>query len=223
MEIKKTCTKCGEEKELDCFAKARREKDNLQYRCRVCSKIYRKEHREETAAYNKIYQLENKEKIAAIRKIYDEEHKEDISVKKKIYYGKNKDKIKTYRKEHRTEFSVKQKIYCAKNKKKIADRQKIYAKKHAAEINTNHAKRRARKLQATPSWADQDKIKEFYKEAHRLTEATGIQYHVDHIYPLQGKTSCGLHHEANLQIITSEENSRKSNLSPEQFYNQNNL
>lgn len=65
--------------------------------------------------------------------------------------------------------------------------------------------RRARILQATPKWADLDKIRAIYKQAAEL----GMT--VDHIYPLKGKNVCGLHVENNLQIISSEDNSSKGN------------
>jgi hypothetical protein len=73
------------------------------------------------------------------------------------------------------------------------------------------AKRRAMKIQATPMWVDYDKIKEIYKEAKRLEELTGIQFHVDHIVPLNHKEVCGLHCEDNLQILTAIDNMRKGN------------
>lgn len=66
--------------------------------------------------------------------------------------------------------------------------------------------------QATPPWADLEKIAAFYAEAERLTRETGIPHHVDHIYPLRGKTMCGLHVEGNLQILHAVVNLRKSNM-----------
>ncbi|HEX4608225.1 MAG TPA: hypothetical protein VH092_08465 [Urbifossiella sp.] len=54
-------------------------------------------------------------------------------------------------------------------------------------------------------WADLDAIKSIYQDANRL----GLT--VDHIVPLVSKLVCGLHCEANLQLITFEENLRKSN------------
>lgn len=74
------------------------------------------------------------------------------------------------------------------------------------------SRRTALKLNATPAWADQDAMRAFYEEADRLMCATGITHHVDHIVPHQSKLVCGLHCEANLQVLTETENCQKSNL-----------
>lgn len=78
--------------------------------------------------------------------------------------------------------------------------------KHAAK----EAKRRAAKLKATPPWADTEQIKLIYRRAQELKEQTGRDWHVDHIVPLKGKTVCGLHCEANLQILSAFDNLSKS-------------
>src|SRR5207342_3718423 len=56
---------------------------------------------------------------------------------------------------------------------------------------------------------------EFYKEARRLTEETGVNYVVDHYWPINGKVSCGLHVPWNLRVITQSENDSKGNKEPE--------
>lgn len=74
--------------------------------------------------------------------------------------------------------------------------------------------RKVMKTHATPIWADEDKIMAFYLEAERLTHETGVPHHVDHIFPLIGETSCGLHVETNLQVIPQRENLEKHNKLP---------
>lgn len=77
-----------------------------------------------------------------------------------------------------------------------------------ARLNINSARRRCRMKNALDETADQQKIKEIYLEARKITEETGIPHEVDHIIPI---SRGGKHHENNLQIITSTENRRKGN------------
>lgn len=70
---------------------------------------------------------------------------------------------------------------------------------------------KAVKLKATPSWACKFEIQEIYKEAERLTKATGIPHHVDHIVPLKSPLVCGLHTPANLTPLPASENCSKGN------------
>ncbi len=73
------------------------------------------------------------------------------------------------------------------------------------------ARRRAAGVDATPWWADRAAMDEIYALAELMTRLLGQPYEVDHIVPLQGKTVCGLHVPANLQVISAAENNAKSN------------
>lgn len=64
--------------------------------------------------------------------------------------------------------------------------------------------RKARKINATPAWADNDAIKEMYRNCPK-------GYHVDHEIPLLGKLVSGLNVETNLQYLPKAENEAKSN------------
>jgi len=90
------------------------------------------------------------------------------------------------------------------NRKKIQAASKAYYKANREKNRARTAKRRAAKLQATPTWADLKKIEEIY-----LNCPPGHQ--VDHYFPLQSPIMCGLHVENNLQYLPAKENISKGN------------
>ena len=103
------------------------------------------------------------------------------------------------------------KEYYAKNKAKIIDYQRAYEK-------AKGIKGRGKNLEPLhPSMRKE--IFEIYKKCRELNNKHGVNtYHVDHYYPRNGETVCGLHVPGNLQIITREENQAKTNRMPEEFY-----
>lgn len=137
-------------------------------------------------------------------KEYKEIHKERLYKETKDWKLRNKDKVKTYMKEYR--LSNRDKIYELNKLWNDTNRDRYLAIKNSAS-----ALRRANKKNAFVSWADKHKIKSLYKEARSLTLLTGIQHHVDHIYPLVSPLVSGLHCEANLRVIPYYENLSKSN------------
>lgn len=93
-------------------------------------------------------------------------------------------------------------------------RQREWRKANQGVKNFHTAAYRAKLKQATPKWLNVDQLKEIkdlYKLARKLSIATGISHHVDHIMPLNGENLSGLHVPWNLQILDFRDNIRKSN------------
>ena len=102
----------------------------------------------------------------------------------------------------------------AANTERAKVRSAAYQKANLAKYAQANAKRKAKKLHATPVWLTVDDfwvMEEAYKLARLRSIMTGVKWHVDHILPLQGKTVSGLHVPWNLQVIPERDNRRKSN------------
>jgi len=104
----KICSKCGEEKSLECFYTEKRNKDGFTGECKTCLAIRMKQ-------YNK----DNKEKIAITKKQYCADNKETISIKMKQYQKDNKETIKQYYEDNKEIISIKSKQYREDNPEKF--------------------------------------------------------------------------------------------------------
>jgi hypothetical protein len=91
-----------------------------------------------------------------------------------------------------------------KNLEKVKEYSRKRKKTHSGETNNVNARRRANKLNQTPTWANLVMIKQFYINCPK-------GYEVDHIVPLQGKNVSGFHVEYNLQYLTPKDNQKKGN------------
>jgi hypothetical protein len=82
------------------------------------------------------------------------------------------------------------------------------------EVKASTKHRRDKHKQATPKWLSLEQkaeIRKIYIDAMTVSRVTKTPYVVDHIIPLRGQDVCGLHVPWNLQIMTREENLKKSN------------
>lgn len=186
--LTKTCTKCGEEKEVTEFHKCSKVKSGYRSCCKKCRKMY---------------QTLSKEKIKQYGKGYREKRRDTILKKKREYYENNKDTL-----------LERQKEYYEYNKQLIRATRKKYVENNRAKVNHNAKLYKLRKRNAAPSWLSGPQlahIKRTYKLREIVSEVTGMTYHVDHIVPLQGENVCGLHVPWNLVVIPAIDNISKSN------------
>lgn len=101
--------------------------------------------------------------------------------------------------------------YKAAHPERVKEKDRRVREKYRDYRTALTAQHKADKLRAMPAWADRDAIRQFYREAARLSAETGIPHEVDHIVPLRSSVVCGLHVPANLQCLTKSQNSAKRN------------
>lgn len=182
MNLKK-CSKCQQEKPVDCFGKHKHKIDGLNSICKTClmhaARLYRKTNPESNRRAVRRYKEKNPDKKVS-KRFPPEYHRQ--------WRLNNKDKV-------------------LKSKQK-------YLLKNPHMIDQWDKKRKEAIRKATPKWLtleQKQEIADIYRQRRTMSEWHEITYHVDHIEPIRGKRSCGLHVPWNLQIITAEENMRKLN------------
>jgi hypothetical protein len=149
----------------------------------------------------RVHQPEYKAKFLAWARSNKDKRRASSERSKAKFRDKTLARLRKYYWDNIELFKAKRKVWAAQNK------HKIYA------LN---AARRARELMATPPWAGlyREQFEAIYAERERVERETGIKHHVDHIYPLKGKNSCGLHVPWNLRVIPARENIQKKNHPP---------
>ena len=181
----KVCGTCGEEKSLSCFYNNKAAKDGKTSKCKVCSK-----------EYSKRYKAENKDSVEEYSKSY-----------RKEYYRINREKKLAWQKNYRAEnLDARREYDREQSKRHYQENKDMYLEKGA--------RRRSRKLQATPPWLDdahKKRLRSIYRACQNVTDKSGKKHHVDHIIPLKGENVCGLHVWWNLRIIPAEMNLAKGN------------
>lgn len=230
----KTCSTCLEPKLLSAYTKHAPAKDGLCARCRVCRSAARKAIREadpeKYRADKRAYYANNIAQERAAKRADYTKHKESRLGSCREYRMNNKDAVlsatrawKAANRAHVNALSAIQRkrnidavraqalAYVSRNKEKVRKTSAAYKKNNPHIAAALQTRRRAMKCNATPAWADGKKMLEFYAESSRLMLETGIAHEVDHIVPLLSDLVCGLHCEANLQVITAFENRSKNN------------
>ena len=203
--VLKRCSKCDTEKPVDQFHKHRGHKDGL---CSVCKPC--------TRAAVAAYRVSNIETIRAKKRKYHANNRKRLNSKSQAWRLKNQRRANTaklrWAKSNQSKVSEANRRYRLANLEKEIERRRRHYRKNPKRYLHYCNKRRAALLKATPPWADLEAVARFYDNC-----PPGMV--VDHVYPLQGKTVCGLHIASNLQYLTPSENQRKFNKLPETLAN----
>jgi len=157
------------------------------------------------------YRRKNREKIAAEMR---ERRKRDPEAARKAeatWRVNNPEKVRE--KDVRRSKTPKRKAWTAKwhreNRDKLRPGEQRRRDSFPECHRTNNAKRRAARGRATIPLTSEQR-----NEMLRIYRNCPEGHHVDHIYPLRGETSCGLHVPWNLQYLLASDNIKKSNKLP---------
>lgn len=122
---------------------------------------------------------------------------------------RNKDKVKIYNRRRRKHRGAYKRRWRAANPGASRAYLQRWFKEHPGKRNEYRAAHEARKKNAVSKLTSQQRtqVAAMYVAARLMTLNTGVRYHVDHIIPL---SRGGKHHPRNLQILTAEQNQRKS-------------
>ena len=137
-----------------------------------------------------------------------------------VYRAANRDAIKTQISAYRKTgagFAKKaayDREYRAKHPEVVAAASRRYRLKNPEKISALVQRRRADRLRAV-NLQDMEFLALVSVEAQALAriraKITGVPWEVDHVVPLRGRLSSGLHNPFNLQVIPRSVNRRKSN------------
>lgn len=174
--------------------------------------------KQQKAAQDKTYYEANREKRLAQFKARYEANREKHLAQVKANYEANREKrlayAKAYREANREKCAARATAYYEANKDEVSSQQKVWRRSNPDKVTAKCARRRAKKLQATPPWMTKEDfaaVGEWYQIAKDLQWLSEEPLHVDHIVPLQGKETCGLHVPWNLQVLPANMNLSKGN------------
>lgn len=142
-------------------------------------------------------------RIKNLMKQWHKDNKEANAATRLIWREKNKDReIQAHRE------------WVERNRDRVKSTMALWRKGNKEKVVANHHKRRAAKANGIVKWFsefDAFVVQEAAHLARLRCEATGIEWQVDHMIPLNSKNACGFHCKENLQVIPKSLNLWKRN------------
>ena len=156
---------------------------------------------------------EKQQKEYERKKAWAKANAERVRASRLRYEERNAEKVAEYRNspEFKKRAVERARAYELAHPKEKRERSKLWHKKYPAKSAFIARTRQIRKLKATPSWANLERIQALYSLAAMFTANTGKKWHVDHIIPIKNNLVCGLHVYENLRVIPAKDNLKKSN------------
>ena len=219
--MKKTCTKCGEEKELNCFNKHAGCKYGVHSQCKECGKKYRQLNKQKIKEQKKKHYIENQEyyiecarkrrktkEYQEVRKKYQNKNRKRLTEKHYEYVQKNKEKVNKYNNDLRKKHKKEDPLF----KLSCAIRTNI-----SLHIKRNGYSKKSKTVQILGCSYEEFKrhLESQFEEGMTWDNYGRNGWHIDHIYPVSKAKDerhlIELNHYTNLQPLWEKDNLSKGN------------
>jgi hypothetical protein len=207
--MEKKCCRCGVVKSTTEFYKCNKAKDKLQSSCRDCKKQF---------SNNRNNEVKAKSKVCIHCKV--EKPTSEFRMNRSSSDGlRHECKDCKYEMDREYRISNWDTLY-VKKKKYADDNRESLNKSRMRLYYSNVNKYRSRSLfyiqarrNSQPKWTIQfkDEWDKLNSKRLRIEELTGNKYNIDHIIPVMHPDVCGLSVPWNYQLLTKQDNVRKSN------------
>jgi hypothetical protein len=198
--------------------------------CFACVQENRQLHKQFKRASDRKYYLANRDRIKAQQKKYEKANRARINERSRRWYAANLDTAReTNRRSRRKNYErekEKNKRWIKAHPEVSRAQTKKWQRNNPDRVRAMRARTQVTRLNATPPWLTKEQheqMRYFYIESGLKTSETGITHHVDHIVPIKAMNAnnehiaCGLHVPWNLQVLSADDNLRKSNKLPDEF------
>ena len=209
--VVRVCLHCRMDKPITDFNKDKTRPLGRSYICRPCGKA------KDFARYRANPEKERARGVAFYHKTADRQralrvkryHADPVAARaaQKLDYELNGDKRRSRRREYYHENPERDRLVTQR-----------WAKANPEKVRGGNKVRADRVKRATPSWLSEGqkmRMRSIYIIRDILTELTGVKHDVDHIFPIYGGNSSGLHVPWNLRVIPKSKNASKRNTVPD--------
>jgi hypothetical protein len=206
------CSCCKQDKPREEFVNSRNTEDGVSVQCKPCMRENSRKARERNPNLNKQTYAKHREKyLARYKEIRDARPDVQASRAERLdlrntYSQPASDQAEKVFNSMKGLLLAPVKAVERVQRKEARRRRKLAYKAQRLANNPGMGHERRAKKTKWSNWAD---FAPFYVEARLLTLATGVQWDVEHIYPLRADWVCGLHTPANLRVMPHRMNRAK--------------
>lgn len=200
----RVCPRCKQEKPREEFGNSRNTEDGVSLQCKACMRENSRKARErDPDLYKRTYAKHREKYLAKYKELRDASPDVQaakaarLELRETYSQAANKQAEKVFNRLAAHLLAPVRAVERVQAREVQRQRKLAHKAQKVAENPWINHERRAKKV----AWANWDDFAAVYTEAKLLTLATGVQWDVEHIYPIKADWVCGLHTPDNLRAV----------------------